>query len=292
MSILILGAAGNLGGQLKKVFSDQDFQAWDRLDFDFLDFTELTKRLHELSPEIIINAAAYNAVDKCEESPDEEAIAKRLNAELPGALADYCLSSKSLLVHYSTDYVFGGDGRLAGAYKETDKPQPLNVYGKTKFLGEQEIARRALRGLNYYLIRTSKLFGPKGENPQAKSSFFDIMLSLSEKQEVIKVVDGERSCFTYTPDLAAATKSLITDNPSRGIYHLCNLGEATWYEGAKYLFQSAGINQILEALKPEDWLRPAVRPTFSALSNNRRPALRSWQKALDEYLLFLNIKKK
>ena len=292
MPILILGAAGNLGGQLKKVFADQDCHAWDRLDFDFLDFGELSERLRNLSPRIVINAAAYNAVDKCEDDKGEEILARRLNAELPGALADYCLDSGSRLIHYSTDYVFGGDGRLSGAYSETDKPMPVNIYGRTKLDGEREIARRALRGLDYYLIRTSKLFGPKGENPQAKPSFFDIMLSLAGNGGTVKVVDGEKSCFTYTPDLAAATKSLLDDKANRGIYHLCNSGEATWYEGAKYLFDRLSLDAVLEKSRPEDWLRPAKRPSFSALANNRRPVLRSWQAALDEYLSSLNIKKK
>jgi len=291
MSILILGAAGNLGGQLKKVFSNQDCQAWDRLDFDFLNFEELSKRLHTLSPSVIINAAAYNAVDKCEENEAEAMLARRLNTELPGVLSDYCLSSQTLLIHYSTDYVFGGDGRLSGPYQETDKPSPLNVYGRTKFAGEQEIARRALNGLDYYLIRTSKLFGPKGENPQAKPSFFDIMITLSLEKETIKAIDGERSCFTYTPDLAIATKSLVTDRPARGIYHLCNSGEATWYDGANYLFQAIGVTVNLQALASADWPRPAVRPQYSALANHRRPSLRPWTEALDEYLFYLGLKK-
>ncbi|MDD3285114.1 MAG: NAD(P)-dependent oxidoreductase [Patescibacteria group bacterium] len=291
MSILILGAAGNLGGQLKKIFSKQDCQAWDRLDFDFLNFEELAKRLRALSPSIIINAAAYNAVDRCEENEEEAMLAQRLNAELPGALADYCLEFGSRLIHYSTDYVFGGDGRLSGAYSETDKPMPVNIYGRTKFSGEQEIARRALAGLDYYLIRTSKLFGPKGENPQAKPSFFDIMIALSSKNETVKAIDGEKSCFTYTPDLAAATLSLLTDRPARGIYHLCNSGEATWHEGAKYLFEAIGADVNLQALAPADWPRPAARPQYSALANHRRPRLRPWTEALDEYLVSLGLKK-
>jgi len=290
MSILILGAAGNLGGQLKKFFSNQELYSWDKFDFNFLDFQELSERLRALSPRVIINAAAYNAVDKCETDEAEAVLAWKLNRDLPGVLADYCLEANSWLVHYSTDYVFGGDGRLAGAYQENEKPNPINVYGRTKFAGEQEIARRALLGLNYYLIRTSKLFGPKGDNPDSKPSFFDIMLSLSEKQAIIKVVDAEKSCFTYTPDLAVATKALIDENAGKGIYHLCNSGEATWYEAAQYFFQAIKRHQSLEALKPEDWPRPAARPPFSALVNKRRLPLRSWQKALDEYLQFLDIK--
>lgn len=284
MSILILGAAGNLGGQLKLALQDREIITWDRVDFDFLDFIELKKRLQNLGPDIIINAVAYNAVDKCEVDKDEAVLAQRLNAGLPGVLADYCLEAKALLIHYSTDYVFGGDGRLSSSYKETDKPAPLSVYGQTKFAGEQEIARRALKGLDYYLIRTSKLFGPQGNSEKSKPSFFDVMLSLAKKQEVVKVVDSEISCFTYTPDLAQATKSLIDDKAGRGIYHLVNSGPVTWYEGAKYLFSSLNLKVDLQSLLPAEWPRPAKRPLFSALANTRRPVLRSWQAALDEYL--------
>lgn len=289
MSILILGAAGNLGGQLKKVFSDQETIAWDRADLDFLDFAELTRRLQALKPTVIINAAAYNAVDRCEADETEAALAFRLNRDLPGVLADYCLEAGIFLIHYSTDYVFGGDGRLAGAYNETDKPVPVDRYGETKFAGEQEIARRALLGLKYYLIRTSKLFGPRGDNPQAKPSFFEIMLDLAAKNSEVKAVDGELSCFTYTPDLAAATRRLWDDQAPRGIYHLTNSGPATWYQGAQYLFQVAGIQTPLLAIAPAEWPRPAKRPTFSVLANTRRPALRSWQEALTEYLKSINI---
>lgn len=290
MSIIILGAAGNLGGQLKIVLKEQAVLSWDRGDFDFLDFEELKKRLQTEDPELIINAAAYNAVDKCETDEAEAVLARRLNQDLPGVLADFCLASGATLMHYSTDYVFGGDQRSAGAYSETDRPAPLNVYGRTKFGGEQEIARRALSGLKYYLIRTSKLFGPRGENPQAKPSFFEIMLELAVKGGEIKAVDGEKSCFTYTPDLAQASKAIFYDKAPRGIYHLVNSGIATWYQGAEYLFQKTGLKVDLKAINANDWPRPAQRPDFSALANNRRPALRSWQSALDEYLQSLNNK--
>lgn len=290
MSIIILGAAGNLGGQLKIVLKEQTVLSWDRSDFDFLDFEELKKRLQAEDPELIINAAAYNAVDKCETDEAEAALARRLNQDLPGVLADFCLASGATLMHYSTDYVFGGDQRSAGAYSETDRPVPLNVYGRTKFGGEQEIARRALSGLKYYLIRTSKLFGPRGENPQAKSSFFEIMLELAAKGGEIKAVDGEKSCFTYTPDLAQASKAIFYEKAPRGIYHLVNSGIATWYQGAEYLFQKTGHKVDLKAITANDWPRPAQRPDFSALANNRRPALRPWQSALDEYLQSLNNK--
>lgn len=284
MSILILGGAGNLGTQLKKSFVSDNIVAWDREDLDFLDFAELRRRLIELKPDVIINTAAYNAVDKCETDEAEAALAWKLNRDLPGVLADYCLEHDILLVHYSTDYVFGGDGRLSSDYNELAHPVPMSVYGQTKFGGEQEIARRALSGLNYYLIRTSKLFGPKAESEGAKPSFFDIMLELGHKNPEVKAIDSEISCFTYTPDLAEATKAMISEKCARGIYHLTNSGPVSWYDGVKELFALAEIKTPLIAITPEDWPRPAKRPVFSSLANTRRPRLRTWQEALAEYI--------
>lgn len=284
MSVIILGAAGNLGSQLAKTFSADLSAAFDQHDFDFLDFDELSKRLKKLSPSLIINAAAYNAVDKCESDDKGLALAKRLNVDLPAKLADFCLENDIALIHYSSDYVFGADHRFSPAYSETDRPAPVNVYGQTKLDGEKEIARRALAGLRYYIIRTSKLFGPPGTSEYAKPSFFDLMIQLSKEKKKLQVVDGELSCFTYTPDLAVASFSLWQDRAPRGIYHLINSGPSTWYEAALYLFKKLDKEIELEAVSSDFWPRPAKRPQFSVLSNARRPSLRPWQEALDEYL--------
>jgi len=283
MTTLILGAAGNLGNQLKIAYADSEVIGWDRVDFDFLDFDVLKQKLSELKPGQIINAVAYNAVDKCETDEKEAALAWKLNCDLPGLLADYCLQAKISLLHYSTDYVFGGDERLSGAYVEIDRPQPLNVYGQTKLAGEQEIARRALQGLRYDIVRTSKLFGPLGSSEHAKASFFDLMLKLSADNKELKVVDAEISCFTYTPDLAQASKLLLDDNTARGIYHLTNSGSVTWYQALQYFFDIAHIKTKLIAISADDWPRPARRPVCSSLANTRRPQLRPWQEALSEY---------
>ncbi|MBN2884893.1 NAD(P)-dependent oxidoreductase [Patescibacteria group bacterium] len=283
MTTLILGVAGNLGSQLKIAYADSDVIGWDRVDFDFLDFDLLKQKLLKLKPGQIINAVAYNAVDKCEEDEKEANLAWKLNRDLPGVLADYCLQAQIPLLHYSTDYVFGGDGRLAGAYVETDQPQPLNIYGQTKLAGEQEIARRALLGLKYYIVRTSKLFGPLGKSEHAKASFFDLMLKLSADKEELKVVDAEISCFTYTPDLAQASKLLLDEKAVRGIYHLTNSGAVTWYQALQYFFDIAQIKTQLSAISADAWPRPAKRPVYSALANTRRPQLRSWQEALTDY---------
>lgn len=289
MRTLILGANGNLGTQLQKQFKASLVAAWDLIDFNFLDFNELLKRLKELRPELIINAAAYNAVDKCENDQVEAALAMTLNRDLPARLADYCLENQVKLLHYSTDYVFGADKRTAAGYHELALPGPMNIYGQSKFAGEKELAKRGLSGLNYYLIRTSKLFGPRVDNGFSKPSFFEVMINVAKNNRQVKAIDGELSCFTYTPDLAKASLAIIDDNAPRGIYHLVNSGPVTWYEAVKYLYNKLSFDLELIAIKSEDWPRPAERPNFSVLQNTRRKPLRSWQEALDEYLHKANL---
>lgn len=289
MGIVILGANGNLGVQLQKQFKDDLIAAWDHADFNFLDFNELTEQLKKIKPKIIINVAAYNAVDDCEKSEKEEALAYIINRDLPAVLSDYCLINDIKLMHYSSDYVFGVEQRRIEAYNELSIPGPINKYGQSKLAGEKEIAKRALEGLNYYIIRSSRLFGPKVNNQFSKASFFKVMLNLAEKNRQVKAVDGELSCFTYTPDLAEASFDLLSDNAPRGVYHLINSGLSTWYEAAEHLYNMFDFDLELLAVKSEDWFRPAKRPSFSVLKNTRRRLLRPWQEALNEYLKSENL---
>ncbi|MFH1233526.1 MAG: dTDP-4-dehydrorhamnose reductase [Patescibacteria group bacterium] len=281
--ILILGAQGNLGKQLVKVFSDDNqVIAWDKSDVDITDKELVLKKVDDLKPDVLINAAAYNAVDKCEESDEEYELAKKINIDGPKFLAEACLKADATLVHYSSDYVFSGNKE--NGYREDDLPDPINRYGKTKFHGEKRILELSGKGLKWYLIRTSKLFGPKGESEMAKPSFFDIMLKLSLEKDELNVVDGEKSCFTYTPDLAIATKNLIESNKGFGIYHLFNSGSCTWYEGVVELFRLKDINIKISRINSDDLKRPAKRPQNSVLLNTKFPLLRDWHEALVEYL--------
>jgi len=283
MKILILGGQGNLGTQLAKVFAvDFETISWDRGDLDVLDFPLLSKKINELAPDLIINTVAYNAVDKCEEKTEYE-LALKLNAELPAALADIALHLGATLIHYSSDYVFNGTEEKK-EFAEIDTPNPINKYGESKFAGEREILKQAERGLNFYLIRTSKLFGPKGTSPVAKPSFFDIMLSLAQDKKDITVVNEELSCFTYTPDLAAATKRLWELETPYGIYHLTNEGACTWLDGAKALFSLKKMDVAIRAVRSENLLRAARRPKFSVLKNLKVKKMRNWQEALSEYI--------
>lgn len=283
MKILILGGQGNLGTQLNRIFAvDFETVSWDRDDLDVLDFPLLIENITELKPALIINAIAYNAVDKCEDKTGYE-LALKLNAELPAILAEQARQLGAVLIHYSSDYVFNGTVDKK-EFNEDDTPNPINKYGESKFAGEREILKQAARGLDYYLIRTSKLFGPKGSSPEAKSSFFEIMFNLSKEKKELTVVSEELSCFTYTVDLAEATKRLWEIEAPYGIYHLINEGACTWFEGAEVLFRLKKLVLNLRPVRSENLLRAARRPKFSVLKNTKIKKLRNWQEALREYL--------
>lgn len=281
--ILILGAKGNLGGQLVKVFRpDYEVIAWDRGEIDITDRELILKKIGELKPQIVVNAAAYNAVDKCEDSEEEYDLAKKLNIDGPKFLAEACQKTGSILVHYSTDYVF--EGKKKKGYTESDEPKPVNRYGKSKYHGEKRILEQSGNGLKWFIIRTSKLFGPKGESLMAKPSFFDIMLKLGEEKGSVDVVNGELSCFTYTPDLAQATRNLLESGKGCGIYHLTNAGACTWYAAASELFKLAGKNIKINPVRDDFFKRAAKRPKYSVLLNTKFESMRDYREALREYL--------
>ena len=233
---------------------------------------KMTKLVLDLTKGIDENAAIY--FEK----------AKKINSEAPGYLAEAALEVGALLIHYSTDYVF--DGKKKRGYKEDDEPKPISRYGETKLLGERAVITLSGKGLKWHLIRTSKLFGPKGESEMAKESFFDLILRLSRERKEFNMVHNEEvSCFTYTPDLAKETKNLIESGKGCGIYHITNSGPASWYEAAKYLFELKNITDIkLNAVLSSDYPRPAKRPKYSVLLNTKLEPMRGWQEALRNYL--------
>jgi dTDP-4-dehydrorhamnose reductase len=239
--ILIIGAKGMLGQELIKAFNkDKDYAvtAWDREDINIAKASEISSKIGKLKPEIIINSAAYNAVDKCEEDKKEFELAKKVNGIAPGNLAKVAKKIKAVLVHYSSDYVFDGNPEIPEprgcthhcgscslhqgfqpeiGFDEEAKPKPISKYGKTKLLGEKEIKKNTKQ---FYIIRPSKLFGKPAKTKEAKRSFFDVMLEFGKKGEVRKVVNEELSCFTYAPDLARKTKEILDSKKPFGIYQI------------------------------------------------------------------------
>jgi len=289
MTILILGAGGNLGTAYSNLLAEQEdvkLVAWDKTDLDVTDQGILKKKILDIKPDVIINLVAYNEVDTCEKNKKFQTIARRLNVEFVKILAEISLVVDAILVHYSSDYVFKGD-KVKG-YEEDSTPEPQNFYGQTKFDGEKELFKLTGKGLKWYLIRTARLFGPKGSSPLAKRNFFDLMLGLATKDYELKAVSNEVGSFTYTVDLVKASWDLILEACPYGIYHLVNSGSASWYDGAKYFLKAKLDSKIdlakIKSITSQDLTQPAKRPEHSVLINTKRPVLRSWQEAVDEYV--------
>ncbi len=279
--ILIIGARGMLGKDLVEVFErDPGWETFgtDRQDVDIISEDGVRKKIDAIQPSVVVNASGYNAVDKCETDEIEYELAKKVNGYGPGALAAICREKNIALAHYSTDYVFDGE---KGEYREDDRPAPISNYGRSKLLGEEEVKKNTGQS---WIIRTSKLFGIPGTSPMSKKSFFDTMIQAAKDSNILKVVDEEKSCFTYTPDLALATKKMIEDRVSFGTYHIVNEDACTWYEAAQELFHLAKMEVELVPVASSEFPRPAKRPRSSVLLNTKLKPLRSYKDALQEYL--------
>jgi dTDP-4-dehydrorhamnose reductase len=290
--ILILGAKGMLGQAIVREFSDdKKYQviAWDREDLDITDGHKTVKTIRGLKPDIIINVAAYTDVDKAESNKD---LAMRVNGEVVGILASASSKIGAFFIHISTDYVFQGDKK--DGYKEDDIPRdPLNVYGKSKLLGEKLLLEAAEQGLDYYLIRTSWLFGhaPRGVHDKSSGkNFVDTMLKLAEEKNELEIVNDQYGKPTYAKDLAKMIKYMIKSKMDSGVYHFTNEPRQTWCSFTKLIFEikkeispKFKIPKII-SIKTEQFLRPAKRPKYSVLLNTKLPKGKNIKDALREYL--------
>lgn len=271
MKILILGHKGILGHELTDVFKkDHELVLWDREQIDISQKEETLEKIGELKPEIVINAAAYTAVDDAESNED---LAYQVNGYAVGFLAEICKEINALLIHFSTDYVFDGKNKIG--YREDCVYQPLNMYGESKALGEKLILDIEPR---YYLIRTSWLFGKHGKN------FVETMLRLVKEGKDLKVVNDQFGSPTCAKDLAEKVKELIESQKPSGIYHLTNSDFCSWYEFAVKIFELAGLKPNIKPVSSEEFPTPAKRPTYSMLINTKLPPMRKWQEALKDYL--------
>ena len=276
--VLIIGAKGMLGSELTKAFGGEEIYGWDYDEIDITDKNQVSRKIGNLCPDIIINAAAYNNVDKAEE---EQQAANLLNGYAVGFLSKTANDCGATLVHYSTDYVF--DGNSKDGYKEEDNPDPINAYGASKLFGENEIKNNAKK---YYIIRLSKLFGKIGSSGLAKMSFIDTMLNLAQNKKDIEVINEELSSPTYAPDLAEKTKYILENLLPFGVYHGANSGACAWYELAKEIFKQTGMDTNVIAIDSDKFIRLAKRPKYSVLLNTKLPQARDWKEALRDYLNF------
>ena len=305
IKVLVIGSRGMLGQELVKAFKkDRDYEmtAWDKEELGITSRKKVDEKISSLKPDIIVNSAAYNAVDRAEE-PKEFLKSKKINGKAPGYLAKIAKSIGAIFVHYSSDYVFNGEPMINFepkgcshscatcdlhqnfipqiGFNEDAKPKPISNYGKSKFLGEKEVQKT--KGKNY-IIRLSKLFGRPGKGEDAKKCFFEVMLEAGKKNQKIKAVDEETSCFTYAPDLAQKTKEIIESKKPFGIYHVVNSDPCTWYEAVLELYRQAKIRAKVIPVAASEFPRPARRPHYSVLLNTKLNPLRSYKDALKDYL--------
>lgn len=256
---MIFGSGGMLGTEFSSIFPDAIMLKHN--DVDICERDKVLEIIWRNRPDIVINAAAYTAVDDCE---DNQEIAFAINGKAPGYIAEGCAGVGAILVHYSTDYIFDGSKK---EYIESDTPNPINIYGVSKLMGETSVMEKTD---NYRIIRTSWLYGAHGKN------FVDTMVMLSGKMDAVKVVNDQFGKPTYAADLARKTPDVIAHQP--GIYHITNEGVCSWYE-----FASAVIDNVIPCTS-EEFVRKAKRPKYSVLRNTKTSPMRHWREALDEYI--------
>lgn len=257
LKILVTGAGGQLGQELKSLAAEFSTPNWTFADSNALDITDESRvkdYLGAYTPEVIINCAAYTAVDNAE-SDQNGAFA--VNVSGIQNLTAY--AGDALIIHVSTDFVF--DGTQYIAYKEDDPTNPIGVYGKTKLEGEKLLQHITS---NHIIIRTSWLYGSYGKN------FMKTMLNLADSRSSLSVVSDQIGTPTYTGDLALAIiKFLEHDHVERGVYHFSNEGAASWYDFAHAIFNMTGKDIKLTPIKSEAYPTPAKRPHFSVLDKTK-----------------------
>jgi dTDP-4-dehydrorhamnose reductase len=266
MKIVLVGKNGQLGWEFQRMLPILgEVISLDRKELDLCDLDAIQKILSEWKPNLIINASAYTDVDGAEKETD---LAMKINVLAPGIMAEMSRKLQAVFIHYSTDYVF--DGGKNALYTETDQTNPLNMYGKSKLMGEENI-RQA--GEAYLILRTSWVYSLRG------NSFVNKVLKWSRQNKTLKVVSDQVSSPTWARTLAEITSFVLAQNKKdlyeniherHGIYHLAGSGFTSRYDWAKQILANdpEPSEQIVQAIEPalsEEFPTPAVRPLFSAL---------------------------
>lgn len=280
MRIAIIGSNGQLGTDLVKAFAGHEVVAWKHSDFDVRDHQRAFEAITVVRPDAVINTAAFHKTDACEDEPE---VAFATNALATRNLGRACKTCGATLVHISTDYVF--DGRKGAPYVEDDAARPINVYGASKFAGEQFVAAACDR---YYIARVASLFGIAGASGKG-GNFVETMLAKASRGEPIAVIDDITMSPTYTVDAAQAIRGLVEASAAPGLYHLTNAGACTWYAFAREIFRQAGLTTNLRSTTIAAMPSKTRRPAYSALASHRLGTtgagpLRSWQDALAAYI--------
>lgn len=285
--ILLLGKDGQVGSELRHTLAPlASLVVWGRKEANLAHPDQIRNLVDDLRPDVIVNAAAYTAVDRAEK---ERVLARTINGESPGVLAESARKNDALLVHYSTDYVF--DGSKDDAYLESDDPCPMNIYGETKLAGEKSIIATDCKHL---IFRTSWVYSWTGSN------FLKTMLRVGRERDQISVVNDQFGAPTWARMIAEATALVLSqtithpESFDRGIYNLTAMGRTSWYEFAEEIFRLAKRNEqlsqqlkveVVQPINSEEFPTPAKRPSNSELSHEKlwdvfRVRLPDWKDSL------------
>ena len=287
MKILVTGRHGQVGGALAawlpQASPGHEIIAVDRAQLDLSNPDQIRRVMQDVRPQLVINAAAYTAVDQAE---TELALAMRINGEAPGVLAEEAKRIGAALLHFSTDYVY--DGCKHGAWVEADPTGPLSAYGRSKLAGEEAIAAV---GVPHIILRTSWVYGLSGKN------FLLTMLRLAQTRDELGIVNDQLGAPTWSHTLAAATATIVNrlGAPDQwaalsGIYHCCAAGQTSWFGFAQAIFAHPAVTRRpnLKPISTADYPTPAVRPKNSVMDLSKFEAafgpLPPWEQALDACL--------
>ena len=285
MRVLLIGRSGQVGWELQRALASLGgLVALDRAGMDLADPDSIHRAIADARPEVIVNAAAYTAVDKAESEPD---LAMRINGVAPGIIAEEAARIGALLVHYSTDYVF--NGAKDAPYREDDPPAPLNVYGRTKLAGEEAV--RAAGG-PHLIFRTSWVYSSRGSN------FLPTMLRLARERSELRIVSDQVGAPTWARGIAELTARALGAGPGlarerSGVYHLTAGGTVSWFGFAQAIFEQASARSAefkapaVIPIRSSQFPTPARRPANSRLDTARLTAAfgltpPSWQQMLGQ----------
>lgn len=277
-SVAVIGGFGQLGSEVVRWLGDRAV-ALGHAEADLTDPTGLAARLDAVRPNVVINCAAYNLVDRAEDEPQA---AFAVNADGVRNLAVWCRDHGVPLMHISTDYVFGADAERRTPYVEADAPGPVSVYGRSKLAGEDAVREVCPA---HWIVRTCGLYGR--QPTKGKGNFVETMLRLAKERPELRIVHDQRCTPTSTADLVDVLVAMINSAPF-GTYHATNAGDCSWFEFAREIFRHAGLSPKLTPITTAEFNAKARRPTYSVLDNAKLAtlgiALRPWPDAVAEYV--------
>ena len=278
MKVAIIGANGQLGSDLVKVFGDKAIPL-NHADVEVKNLSSCIKALKEHSPDVVINCAAYVRVDDAEDFAEEAFAVNAVGAKNVALACEYI---NAINVYISTDYVF--DGTKSDSYIESDLPNPINAYGLSKYAGEIFTRNYSSK---FYIIRVSSLYGAKGARGKG-GNFVETMIKKAKNGEEIRVVDDMVMSPTYTRDAAEMIKNIVEKKLPYGVYHCSNSGACSWFEFANKIFELLGMEVEVKPIKTSELTLKAKRPLYSAMKNEKleKYALKPphWIDGLRKYL--------